>query len=256
MKTLIVLGGSSDIIKHTLPLILDQFDKIILQHSGSNPNFEGLIIKEIKEIKEIEKKKEFIEDKIQTIKADFSSKQGIDQWIDLVKLQCDVPTAIIHACAPKLKLLRLKEISYDTLLEEFNVQYYSFSATVSSFGPKMQKAKNGKIVIVGSSSTIGVPPAFLSHYVSMKYALLGLCKSLAAEMSTYGIQVNTVSPSLMETKFLTNIPEKFSELAAEKNPTKKNLDCKSVANLISFLLSEKCSGITGANFPITNGETF
>ena len=118
----------------------------------------------------------------------------------------------------------------------------------------MVKAKNGKIVFVVSSVASGQSPAFMSDYVTSKYALLGLMKALASEMAAHHVCLNAVSPSLTETVFLKNIPELAIEMSAEKNPMKRNAQVKDVVGMISFLLSEKADFITGQNILISGGE--
>lgn len=49
----------------------------------------------------------------------------------------------------------------------------------------------------------GVPPKYQSPYIVSQYALYGLMRNLAAEYSGYGIQVNSISPDMIDTKFNT-----------------------------------------------------
>ena len=75
--------------------------------------------------------------------------------------------------------------------------------------PFMKKNKYGKILTILSSVTIGQPPGHMSSYVTSKYALLGLLRSLAAEYSKYKICINSISPGMINTKFLNEIPKNF-----------------------------------------------
>ena len=72
-----------------------------------------------------------------------------------------------------------------------------------------------------SSVTINLPPKALVHYTTIKYALLGLVKSLASEYGNKNIQINALSPSMIETKFLENINEKIIEINAHNHPLKR-----------------------------------
>jgi len=49
---------------------------------------------------------------------------------------------------------------------------------------------------------------------TIEYAMLGLVKSLTSEYSDKNIQINSISPSMCETKFLDNINENLVELSA------------------------------------------
>ncbi len=107
-----------------------------------------------------------------------------------------------------------------------------------------------------SSYVIGVPPKSLSHYTVSKYAMLGLMKSLASEYADKNIQINSVSPSMIETKFLNNINEKLVEISAYNNPLKRNANIDDVVPVIKMLLSKESDYINGVNIPITGGSNF
>ena len=107
-----------------------------------------------------------------------------------------------------------------------------------------------------SSYVLGVPPKALTHYTTIKYALLGLVKSLASEYSDKNIQINAVSPSMIDTKFLDNINEKFVELNAYNHPLKRNATVDDIAPIIKMLISKESDYINGINIPVTGGSIF
>ena len=102
--------------------------------------------------------------------------------------------------------------------------------------------------------TENTPPKFLSSYVTVKYALLGLVKALAVEYADKGIAVNGVSPEMISTKFLRNMPQWVVEKNAAANPSGRNLAVEDVVPAIKFLLSDEAGQITGQNLVITGGR--
>ena len=120
----------------------------------------------------------------------------------------------------------------------------------------MAKAKEGKIVLGLSSYSLNVPPKFLTSYVMAKYALMGLGKALASEYAAKHIQVNMISPSMMETKFLSQIYRVVVEQTAAANPMKRNASPADIAGVIEYLFSDANTFVTGVNIPITGGEEF
>ena len=68
--------------------------------------------------------------------------------------------------------------------------------------PAMAKAKFGRVLFIQTSYTIGCPPKNTAAYVMAKSAIGGLVKSLAVEYARFGVTVNCVAPSMMETNFL------------------------------------------------------
>ena len=117
----------------------------------------------------------------------------------------------------------------------------------------MAKRKMGKVVFMLSSYVLGTPPKALSHYTVTKYALLGLANSLAAEYASNNIQVNSVSPSMINTRFLQNINPRLVEFTAEGHPLKRNAVVDDIVPVLSLLLSSGSDYLTGVNIPITGG---
>ena len=124
---------------------------------------------------------------------------------------------------------------------------------LQKFIPKMSKNKYGKIVFMLSAYLLGVPPKFQSPYITIKYALYGLMRTLASEYASRGITVNGVSPDMIETRFLSEIQEVIIKKNAEQNPLGRNMTVKDVIPIIDYLLSDKAEAVTGQNIGITGG---
>ena len=91
-------------------------------------------------------------------------------------------------------------------------------------------------------------------YIIAKYALLGFHASLVSEFVNLGIRVNAVSPSTVQTSFLSEVPESYVEMVEDTLPQKKLAQPIDVARVVCFLASEKSAYINGANIPITGGS--
>ena len=105
-----------------------------------------------------------------------------------------------------------------------------------------------------TSCTINIPPKYLASYVTSKYSLLGLIKALSNEYADKGIRINGISPTMIETKFLSNVPELLVKQNAMNSPTGRNLAVDDVIPLFEFLLSNQSNSITGQNIAISNGN--
>jgi len=77
---------------------------------------------------------------------------------------------------------------------------------------------------------------------------------LAAEYSDKGITVNGISPEMIETKFLSDLPTFVVEKNAIDSPLGRNLTVQDVVPMIEFLLSDSAIAITGQNLAITGGK--
>ena len=105
-----------------------------------------------------------------------------------------------------------------------------------------------------TSYILGIPPKNTAAYVMAKEALHGLAKSLAADYASFGITVNCVAPSMMETRFLEDTPSLIVQASAEANPMGRNATPADVVPAMEFLLGEEARFITGAVLPITGGS--
>ena len=70
----------------------------------------------------------------------------------------------------------------------------------------------------------------------------------------YNSTVNMVSPGIVDTKLIKDLPPKFIEIAAYQNPLKRIADVKDVSNIISFLASDESDYLNGVNIPVNGGN--
>ncbi len=186
--------------------------------------------------------------------TDFSSREDTKDFVDFLQKQAFVPTHILHAPAIPIQNQRFTEIDWAEAERQLNVQCRSFYMILQAVLAKMAKDKTGNIVVVLSSYSLNLPPAFLSAYVMAKYALMGLTKAIAVEYAPKNIRCNMISPSMMETKFLANVYDGVVEQTASHNPFRRNATPQDAASLIDYLFSEQNTFMQGANIPLTGGE--
>lgn len=82
-----------------------------------------------------------------------------------------------------------------------------------------------------------------------------LTKSLAAAWATDGIRVNAVAPGWIETELTRPLSESTARSAAiiERTPMGRWGNAAEIADVVSFLLSEKARFVTGAIVPVDGG---
>ena len=176
------------------------------------------------------------------------------EFVEKVKSIEKIPTHIVHLPASKCENIKFSKLTWDKFQQEINISLRSLVVILNYFLPLMAKNNYGKVEIMLTSYTTNIPPKYLASYVTIKYALLGLIKALSSEYSNKGIRINGVSPSMIETKFLENIPELVVKQNALNSVTGKNLTLEEVIPTFEFLLSDKSDCITGQNIAITNGN--
>ena len=240
MRILFITGGSSEVGR---AIILDQgkaFDRIVV-HCSSRPE-------RLAELQDL------FGEKLSIICADFSNEQEATQMALQLKEKGIIPTDIIHLPAGKFELRNFSKLSWNSFESDLNISLRSITCILNVLLPEMAKRKQGRIIIMLSSVTSGVPPKYLSSYVVSKYALLGLIRALAAEYAEKGISINGVSPEMMETKYLNKIPDMVKEINRNNSPRKRLLVPTDVLPVFRMLLSEDSDAVTGQNIIITDGK--
>lgn len=239
---ILIIGASSAIGCEIIRQIADDSIVIIAHYNSGKQRLDELSSQ--------------VKAKIIPIQADLESEAGIAVLIEEVSLLCDAPCKIVFLAAPRLTMVRFKDLTWSDFKHHADMQLQTAVMLLGKFLPKMAKAEYGRVVFMLSSVTLGVPPSNMSHYVVAKYALLGMMKSLAAEYANRRITVNAVSPSMIETGFLGYIPEKIVELAAQQHPLKRNATPADIAPVVKLLLSDAAGYLTGVNIPVTGGTQF
>lgn len=239
-KVLLLLGASSDIGIGLIEAVHQDYDYIIAHYHRENDKLMAW--------------KENLQDKLIMQQADFAEEQDTVRFISKIQDLPFEPTDIVHLCSPFAEQNRFHKMSWDSFQEMINTSLRSLVQILQAFLPGMSKRKGGRVVVMLTAYTLNVPPKFLSSYVTVKYALLGLVKALAAEYANKKICINGVSPEMIETKFLANTAELIVQSSAESNPMGRNLVVEDVIPTIQYLLSDASTFVTGQNIAITGGK--
>ena len=123
-----------------------------------------------------------------------------------------------------------------------------------------RQATGGAIVntasIAGLRGNAGVAP-----YIASKHAVIGLTKSAAMEAAAFGVRVNAVAPGYIDTRMLHSLwvarspdnPEAFRASMEERVPLKRLGQPDDVSNLVTWLLSDEASYLTGSVYLVDAG---
>ena len=116
----------------------------------------------------------------------------------------------------------------------------------------MLKKRWGRIVNITSvSAAIGNKGQ--SNYAAAKSGIEAFSRTLAKEVGSRGITVNCVSPGYVETDMTNSLTELQKKIIVKQIPLNRIGEAKEVAKLISFIVSDKGSYITGQTIHINGG---
>jgi 3-oxoacyl-[acyl-carrier protein] reductase len=116
----------------------------------------------------------------------------------------------------------------------------------------MMKQRYGRIINIGS--VVGLSGnAGQVNYSSSKSALLGFSKSLAREVASRNITVNTISPGFIDTDMTKKLKEEQKSALVNSIPLGRMGSAAELANVVKFIASEEASYITGENINVNGG---
>ena len=190
------------------------------------------------------------------IKCDVSSEAEVREMAARVIEEMGRIDVLINGASPLINYSRFIEKDIKLFSTHMNVSYFGAVNCIKQVLPQMVKQKSGNIINILTQNVISnLQPGF-SDYICAKYALLGLTKCLAIEYAGKNIRVNAVSPGMIETNMIKNLPKKAVELTRDVTPLGRLSTPDDVANAIIFLASDDASNITGINMPVCGGSAF
>lgn len=239
-KTLLVLGGSSDIGSALISSIGEEYD-CIWAHYAHSPH--GLT-----------RLSQPLGDKFHLIQADFSDEEATKAFVRELMENEVLPTHIVHLSASSFINQRFHRIPYSEFQNGFDVSFRSIVMVLQALIPKMVKNGGAKIVLALSKVIEKPVPAYTCAYVAQKYALLGFMRAIDAEYRSKGIQINAVSPWIVDTRFIREQLRLQAEQMIEQGIMKRFLTADEVAQAIVELFSEQSKERYAQNYVLTDTE--
>jgi len=127
--------------------------------------------------------------------------------------------------------------------------------TCRAVAPHMQKLKKGSIVTVSSDTAHWGSPRLL-HYVTSKGAVEAFTRAMARELGPHGIRVNCIAPGLLNNEATAGVPQVKREWNIQNRAIQREGSPEDIAGLVSFLLSDEASFITGQLIVANGGLVF
>lgn len=241
-KNIVITGGSKGIGKAIVETLVLEGHSIVFSYNTGKEMAEKLVAQLSSPGR-----------KIAAFRADASDMAQAEGFIAFAKETLgDVDCLVNNAGITRDKSLFIMPKEDWAEVINTNLTGY-FNVTRCIIGHFM-KNKKGCIVNISSvSGQYGV--AGQTNYCASKAGIIGLTKSLAKEVAKLSIRVNCVSPGYIETDMTKKMPEKHIEEIKKTIPLHRLGTPQEVADLVSFLISDKADYITGQVFTIDGGLT-
>ena len=166
--------------------------------------------------------------------------------------EIDAADGLVY-CPGSINLKPIARLSIEDFKNDFDINVLGAVKAVQKYLPVLKNGNQPAILLFSTvAAKLGMP--FHASVAASKSAVEGLTKSLGAELAPT-IRVNAIAPTVTNTdlasKLLRN--ERMIENMNERHPLKKYLEPKEVADMATFLLSEKAASLSGQIFEMDCG---
>jgi 3-oxoacyl-[acyl-carrier protein] reductase len=180
--------------------------------------------------------------------ADASSIEG---FIDSVSENYGTPAVLVNNAGITRDnlLMRMKDEEWDDIINTNLTSVFRMSKAVLR---AMMKARYGRIInissVVGSTGNAGQ-----TNYAAAKAGMVGFSKSMAKEVGSRGITVNTVAPGFIDTDMTKELSDDIKNGLLSAIAVGRLGQPEEIAHAVSFLASEQAAYITGETLHVNGG---
>jgi 3-oxoacyl-[acyl-carrier protein] reductase len=185
------------------------------------------------------------------VALDVTSTQSVDESFTLIETTWGIPEVLIcNAGITKDALvMRMSDEDFEEVVDSNLTGAFRVAKRATK---GLLKIKKGRLIFIGS--VVGLlGSAGQVNYSASKSGLIGMARSFARELGSRGITANVIAPGFVETDMTAALDDKRRQEIAESIPLGRFSDSNEIAEVVSFIASEKAAYITGAVIPVDGG---
>ncbi|MGC5616372.1 SDR family NAD(P)-dependent oxidoreductase [Georgenia sp. Z1491] len=155
-----------------------------------------------------------------------------------------------------LTMKPFEEIAADEWRRVLDVNLTGMFLTTRAVAPVMRAQRRGSIINVSSGTVLNGRPLYL-HYVTSKAGVIGMTRSLARELGTHGVTVNSILPGSVDTGIeRASAPPGPNEGILAAQSLKWRLGPDDITGTAVFLASDAARAMTGQSLVLDAGSSF
>ena len=193
----------------------------------------------------------YLGEKGRGIKLDVSDVGSIAEVMKAINDELGAPTVLVNNAGITRDnlLMRMKDDEWDDIINTNLTSVFRMSKAVLR---GMMKAKTGRIINI--SSVVGFTGnAGQANYAAAKAGMVGFAKSMAKEVGSRNITVNTVAPGFIDTDMTRELSDDIKNALLASIPLSRLGEAKEIAHTVAFLASAGAGYITGETLHVNGG---
>ena len=213
MKTIAIIGGSSGIGKSLVNIEKDRNKVVMIQRNAS-----GIISDNVTEYL------------VDVLNEELPDLESLDTLV---------------YCPGSINLKPFSRLTEEDFKNDHEINVLGAIRVLQKYLPLLKKGTSPSVLLFSTVAVkMGMP--FHASISAAKGAVEGLMKSLAAEYAPK-IRFNAIAPTLTNTRLAEKIlrNDKLKDLSADRHPLKRYLEPDEVAEMASFIISDKGSALSG-----------
>ncbi|MDB9997327.1 3-oxoacyl-ACP reductase FabG [Gammaproteobacteria bacterium] len=189
--------------------------------------------------------------KMISMQLDVTNRDNIKSLASNLKEQDLMPSIIINnaGITSDQLFLRMSDDDWDSVIDTNLNGVFNITKV---FMKHLIKSKAGRIINISSVSGLMGNPGQV-NYSSAKAALGGFTKSLAKEIGSRNITVNSIAPGFIETDMTAFLTDEGKAEIIKGIPLQRLGHTDDISNLALYLASEQASYITGQTISVDGG---